>query len=93
MTRRSDLKKKGSLSLRDFSLQCARTLDKGVDTYKSINELGNLAVAVCGRSSGEIDSALNEMSSVIVHLAATTTGGDVEKTKTELASRGLPDIL
>lgn len=93
MTRRTDFEKKEPLSLREFSLKCSETLDKGVDAYKSINHLNDSAIAVQIPQAGEIHSALDEMESVIVHLASAKVGGDINRTREELESRGLKDIL
>lgn len=93
MTRRPDFEKKDNLSLEDFSLKCSETLDKSVDTYQSINELNSIASAVCGKDSGEISCALNEMESVMVHIASASVDGDIEKTREALESRGLKSVF
>ena len=93
MTRRNVLRKKGPLSLRDLSLECSKTLDKGVETYQSINRLCEMTETVHGEKSCEISSALDEMESVIVHLASAASGGDLDGSRTELESRGVTGVL
>ena len=93
MTRRSDLAKEGTLPLRDLSLKCSETLDKGVETYNSISHLGEMSEAVHGKGCEEICSALDEMESVIVHLASAASGGDLDGSRRELESRGVFGVL
>jgi len=93
MARRTQTGKESTLSVRELNQKCIQTLDKGVDTYKSITELQDLTVSVLGRKSGDLEMAIPEMEEVVVMLASEVSGGDIDKTKEELERRGLDDIL
>lgn len=93
MARRTNDVKESTLSVRELNQKCIQTLDKGVDTYKSITELQDLTVSVLGRKSGDLEMAIPEMEEVVVMLASEVSGGDIDKTKEELERRGLDDIL
>lgn len=77
----------------ELNLKRIQTLDKGIETFKSITELQDLSVAVLGHKSGNMEMAIPEMEEVVVILASEVSGGDIDKTKQELKKRGLDDIL
>lgn len=93
MARRTNTGKESRLSVENLNQKCIQTLDKGVDTYKSITELQDLSVSVLGHKSGDLEMAIPEMEEVVVMLASEVSGGDIDKTKNELKRRGLDDIL
>jgi len=93
MARRTQTGKESTLSVEKLNQKCIQTLDKGVDTYKSITELQDLSIAVLGRKSKDLDLAIPDMEEVVVMLASEVSGGDIDKTKNELKRRGLDDIL
>lgn len=68
-------------SLRELSQKCSETLDKSVDTYKSIKALDSYTEKVKSPVSNEIGLALDDMESVIVHLASASSGGDISNTR------------
>lgn len=80
-------------SVEELKLKRIQTLDRGVETFKSINELQDLSVAVLGHESGNLGIAIPGMEEVVVSLASEVSGGDIDKTKEELEKRGLDDIL
>ena len=69
------------------------TLDKSVDTLKSISELQDHTTAVQGQASGSLDASILGMRDVVVSVASEMTGGSVDKTREELSKRGLDDLL
>jgi len=80
-------------SVEELNQKRIQTLDRGVETFKSMNELQDLSVAVLGHESGTLEMTIPEMEEVVVSLASEVSGGDIDKTKQELERRGLNDIL
>lgn len=92
-TRYSDKEREEQFSFGELSQKCSDSLDKGADTYRSIQTLDEYSKVIEGPISEEIDQALDDMGTVLVHLASVSSGGDMDGTRKELESRGLDSII
>ena len=93
MARRTYMEQMSSNSSKHLSLKQNEALDKGADMLRTINDLQRMTEESAGLPSKEVFMAKDEMESVMQHLAAEKCGGDLEKARAELNSRGLHDIL
>lgn len=93
MARRMNMYKMGDNSSRQLSRKQNEALDKGADMLRTINDLQGMTEESKGVLSNELFMAKDEMESVMQHLAAEKSGGDLDKARAELDSRGLHDIL
>lgn len=93
MARRTNMEQMGDNSSRQLSLKQNEALDKGADMLRTINDLQRMTEEFRGESSNETTMARDEMESVMQHLAAEKSGGDLEKARCELENRGFPHIL
>lgn len=93
MARRSNQEQMGNTPSRQLSRKQNEALDKGADMLRTINDLQRMTEEFRGESSKETIMARDEMESVMQHLAAEKAGGNLEKARVELDSRGLHHIL
>ena len=69
------------------------TLNRSVDTLKSISGLQEHTTAALGHPSGTLDASILGMKEVVVNVASEMTGGQLDRTREELSKRGLGDLL
>ena len=69
------------------------TLNRSVDTLKSISGLQEHTTAALGHPSGTLDASILGMREVVVNVASEMTGGQLDRTREELSKRGLGDLL
>ena len=85
---------KGRTPSEELSSLCSDALDLGAELYGNLVRARDFALGVCGRDPVELEHAVTEQGSVLVHLAnEVTDGSDLEKIREELSRRHLPDVI
>ena len=69
------------------------TLERSVDTLRSISGLQEHTTAALGHPSGTLDASILGMKEVVVNVASEMTGGQLDRTREELLKRGLGYLL